>query len=92
MNKIDTYFFANKNIFILALDDNTTPLVNYGIAFMGEYIKGLGENHRARRLIEGKEDGFMIGNLENKKYMIFISTKLEILKPFSQEMQIKYIK
>ena len=45
-----------------------------------------------KRLIEGKEDGFMIGNLENKKYMIFISTKLEILKPFSQEMQIKYIK
>lgn len=89
VDKINIDFFANNNIFILATDDNTTPLVNYGIAFMGDYIEGLGEKHRARKLIEGITDGFITGNQENKKVYDFYYQKIYDIKLFFYRNQDK---
>ena len=78
-------FFENYNIFILASDDNTDPYINYGATFTGCYIEGLGEQKRARKLVENLKDGFMTGNNENnntKKLFNFYKNKINELKQF----------
>lgn len=83
MENVNLGFFQNYNIFILAADDNTTSFKNYGITFTGYHIKGLGEYHRARRLILSENfnqnalnesndlDGFIIGNSDNENQKLF---------------------
>ena len=65
LDKIDLETFKNKNIFIIANDNNIDSLKNYGATFYGYYLKGLGEKHRARKLTLNDTDGFMIGNEGN---------------------------
>ena len=62
LEKIDIETFKNKNIFIIANDNNVDSWKNYGATFYGYYLKGLGEMHRARKLTLNDTDGFMIGN------------------------------
>ena len=89
VDKMNINFFANNNIFILATDDNSTPLVNYGIAFTGDYIIGLGEMHKARKLVEGLKDGFMTKNKENKKVYDFYFKRINDIKLFFYKNQDK---
>ena len=65
LNSLNYEFFSENNIFILATDDNTVQYKNCGTAFIGDYIEGLGQMHRARKLIKDKDDGFIIGNNKN---------------------------
>ena len=65
LNSLNYEFFSENNIFILATDDNTVQYKNFGTAFIGDYIEGLGQMHRARKLIKDKDDGFIIGNNKN---------------------------
>ena len=97
LNKINTDFFSQNNIFILASDDNTIPLKNLGVAFTGDYILGLGEMDRARRLIENEKDGFMTGNNvnnNNKSLYNFYYQKIKDIKWFFERNRdiIYYIK
>ena len=77
-------FFENNNIFILASDDNINAYINYGATFTGCYIEGLGEQERARKLVENKKDGFTTGNLNNdtKKLFEFYKNKINELQQF----------
>lgn len=97
LQNLNLDFFQKYNIFILASDDNTTPFKNYGITFMGDHIKGLGEFHRARRLIISSKDlnnndlnennnldGFILENSDsnNKKIFDFYTQTIKDLKLF----------
>lgn len=62
--------FKKYNIFILAIDDNTINKKNCYSTFMGYYFKGLGENHKARRLDSDDTDGFM-GNGDQLLYSYY---------------------
>ena len=82
-NNLNLEFFSEKNIFIIATDDNTSPLKNYGATSMGYYIEGLGENHRARKLIEDIKDGFIVGNninCDNKRLYNFYFNRTKDIK------------
>ena len=84
LKQINLNFFAENNVFILASDDDTVPLKNFGVAFMGKHIPGLGEFHRARRLIENEIDGFMTNNSNNnnKNLYNFYYNKIKEIKSF----------
>ncbi len=56
LKNLNLEFFSQNNIFILASDDNTTPYINYGATYTGDYIKGLGKEERARKLVENDKD------------------------------------
>ena len=85
LKKINLEFFSENNIFILASDDNTIPLKNLGVAFVGGYINGLGEMGRARKLIENDTDGFWTGtdsNNNNKTLYKFYYDKINEINSF----------
>ena len=88
LDNINPEFFSKYNIFVLGSDDNTIPSKNLGIAFIGYHFKGLGEMHKARRLIENEEDGFIIGNdvnNNNKKLYNFYYEKIKDIKWFFEK-------
>ena len=85
LNNINFDFFSKYNIFVLGTDDNTIPSKNLGIAFTGKHLRGLGEMHRARRLIVNDEDGFIIGNdmkNNNKELYNFYYQRIKDIKWF----------
>ena len=86
LKNLNLEFFSQNNIFILASDDNTTPYINYGATFTGYYIKGLGEEERARKLVENDKDGFITGNnnkyCNNKKLFNYYCKRINDLKLF----------
>ena len=85
LKNINLEFFSKNNIFILASDDNTIPLKNLGVAFVGGYINGLGEMGRARKLIENDTDGFWTGtdsNNNNKTLYKFYYDKINEIDSF----------
>ena len=84
LENLNLKFFENYNIFIIASDDDINPKVNYGATFTGCYIEGLGEQERARKLVENKKDGFTTGNLNNdtKKLFEFYKNKINELQQF----------
>lgn len=85
LTKLDIETFENNNIFIIATDNNVDSWINYGATFQGYYLEGLGEMHRARKLIINKTDGFMIGNNgnnPNKLLYDFYYNKISDIKLF----------
>ena len=87
LENLNLKFFENYNIFIIASDDDINPKVNYGATFTGCYIEGLGEQERARKLVENKKDGFTTGNLNNdtKKLFEFYKNKINELQQFFEK-------
>lgn len=87
--KVET--FRDKNIYIIATDNNINSLKNLGATFTGFYLKGLGELHHARRLVENEEDGFITGNnaanIKNKKLYDFYYARIKDINLFFQRNQ-----
>ena len=84
LTKIDIETFENNNIFIISTDNNVDSWVNYGATFQGYYLRGLGEMHRARKLILNQIDGFMAGNVNNPNRLLynFYYSKINDIKLF----------
>ena len=78
--------FAEKNIFIIASDNDIDSWKNYGATFMGYYLKGANDKYPfARKLSENVKDGFNIGNNKNSQNKIlfdFYYTKINDIKQF----------
>ena len=86
-NKLNLETFKNNNIFIIAIDNDTDSWNNYGATFLGYPLKGLGEKHRARKLILNDVDGFMVGNGHNKTEFLykFYCNRINEIKKFFEE-------
>lgn len=86
LKKLELKTFAEKNIFIIASDNDIDSWKNYGATFMGYYLKGANDKYPfARKLSENVKDGFNIGNNKNSQNKIlfdFYYTKINDIKQF----------
>ena len=93
LNDLTPETFMNNNIYIIATDCNKNSAKNIGATFTGYFIKGLGEQGYARRLVENADDGFITGNnganTQNKLLFDFYFKTIENVKTFSERNQRK---
>ena len=93
LNDLAPETFMNNNIYIIATDCNKNSAKNIGATFTGYFIRGLGEQGYARRLVENADDGFITGNnganTQNKLLFDFYYKTIENIKTFFERNQRK---
>lgn len=83
--KLNLETFAEYNIFIIAIDNDTYSWKNYGVAFCGYPLKGANKsNSFAKRLSENGEDGFNTGNNSDSQNKILYNFYYNIINDIQQ--------